>query len=294
MIMGILAFGTCLLVSFGMYQILAVVFALPSGKAREALKNIHGKQAFLQKIESSLLNPLAKLFEKLFPMSEYKKQRMTADFGRLERRETPERFMAMILARSFLIVLIGLIFVPLGSPILTLLIAATAVMSYFHATQDIRKKVEKLNHEIEAELPRLVESLNYAIPKNRDLIAFFEKYRKVAGTALGRELDQLVFDMKTGNHSVSLRNLDARLQIPNVSALIAILCGVHQGVNQRTGLLILEQDIRTQQRERLRREAERRPGRIKAASFILTVLMIGMFMVPLILLILWNLQSVGF
>jgi ABC-type Fe3+ transport system permease subunit len=73
-----------------------------------------------------------------------------------------------------------------------------------------------------------------------------------------------------------------------------VLCGVHQGIDQQTSLLILEQDIRTQQRERLRREAEKRPGRIKAASFILTILMILMFMVPLAMLIIRNLQSVGF
>ena len=35
-------------------------------------------------------------------------------------------------------------------------------------------------------------------------------------------------------------------------------------------------------------------GRIKVASFILTILMILMFMIPLILLIIKNLQSVGF
>jgi hypothetical protein len=57
---------------------------------------------------------------------------------------------------------------------------------------------------------------------------------------------------------------------------------------------VLEQDIRTKEREALRREMEKRPGRIKAASFILTILMIFMFMVPLILLIIKDLQIVGF
>jgi len=69
---------------------------------------------------------------------------------------------------------------------------------------------------------------------------------------------------------------------------------VHQGVDQKTSLLILEQDIRTKQRETMRREMEKRPGRIKAASFILTVLMILMFMVPLVLMILGNLKIAGF
>jgi hypothetical protein len=160
--------------------------------------------------------------------------------------------------------------------------------------QSIRKKVEAQNREIEAELPRLVETLNYTLQDNRDLVAFFEKYRKVSGKALGTELDRLIVDMKTGNQEVALRKMDARLGLPSFAALCAILCGVYQGVDQRTSLLVLEQDLRTKERENLRRLMEKRPGRIKAASFILTIFMILMFMVPLILLIINSLQNVGF
>jgi hypothetical protein len=57
---------------------------------------------------------------------------------------------------------------------------------------------------------------------------------------------------------------------------------------------MLEQDMRTKEREALRRSMEKRSGRIKVASFILTITMIFLFMVPLILLIIENLQAVGF
>ena len=117
--------------------------------------------------------------------------------------------------------------------------------------------------------------------------------RRVAGRALGTELDRLLADMKTGNQEAALRRMDARLGLPSFSALCAILCGVHQGVDQRVSLLVLEQDLRTKEREALRRAMEKKPGRIKTASFILTVLMILMFMVPLVLMIIENLRAVG-
>jgi hypothetical protein len=153
--------------------------------------------------------------------------------------------------------------------------------------------VEAQNREIEAELPRLVETLNCALQDSRDLLAFFEKYRRVAGKALGTELDRLLADMKTGNQEAALRRTDARLGLPSFSALCSILCGAHQGVDQHVSLLVLEQDLRTKEREALRRTMEKKPGRIKTASFILTVLMILMFMVPLVLMIIENLQAVG-
>ena len=111
---------------------------------------------------------------------------------------------------------------------------------------------------------------------------------------LGMELDRLIVDMKIGNQESALRHMDARLGLPSFTSLCAILCGVNQGVDQQVGLLILEQDMRTKEREKLRRNLEKCPARIKVASFILTMLMILMFMVPFILLIIQNIQAVGF
>jgi len=226
-------------------------------------------------------------------MGEYKTKRLKADFSRLGLAQTPQEYVGAAMAKSMLLALVGLLFIPMGVPWLAFITALAALLAYFQTTQAVRKKVEAQNREIEAELPRLVETLNYTLQESRDLLAFFEKYRKVSGTALGTELDRLLADMKTGNQEAALRRMDARLGLPSFAALCAALCGVHQGVDQRLSLLVLEQDLRAKERETLRRLMEKRPGRIKAASFLLTVLMILLFMVPLVLLILSNLQAVG-
>lgn len=293
MITIFLGFVTAALVSLGLYRLAEAVIPLPSAASHKALLNIHGKVSFTRKLEHVILEPISNTLSKLIPMSEYRRKRTAADLDRLGRKESPEQFTARIMTHSLLLCLLGLLFIPLGFPILTLPMAVVAVLAYFRSTQELRKKVEHLNEEIEAELPRMVETLNYSLSDSRDLISFFEKYRSVAGPTLGRELDRLLFEMRTGNHAAALRNLDARLQIPSLSALISILCGVHMGVDPKTSLLLLEQDMRTRQRERLRREAGKRPDRIKAASFLLTIFMILLFMVPLALLILRSVQSTG-
>jgi hypothetical protein len=281
------------LLAYGLYVAVHAALGLPSHKAVEAVRNIHGRRELTKRLQNALLS-LAKLLSKLFPMSEYKARRMEADFSRLRVKQTPQEFVSTAMARSLLFAILGLLFIPLGIPLLALLTAATALLAYFQSMQTIRKRVEAQNHEIEAELPRLVETLNYTLQDNRDLLEFFEKYRKVAGKALGSELDRLLIEMKTGNQEAAMRRMDARLGLPSFAALCAVLCGVNQGVDQHTSLLVLEQDMRAKERETLRRSMEKRPGRIKAASFILTMLMILMFMVPLVLLIIHNLQTVGF
>lgn len=282
-----------LLLGIGLYRVVQAALCLPTVKSIAAIRNIHGKRGMTERLQTALM-PLARLISQLFPMSEYRKKRMEADFARLRIAQKPEDFVATAKVRSLLLALVGALFIPLGVPLLTMLTAVAALLAYFQATQRIRKRVEAQNQEIEAELPRLIETMNYTLQDNRDMLAFFEKYHRVAGVALGRELERLILDMQTGNHEVALRNMDARLGLPSFSALCAVLCGVYQGVDQHTSLLVLEQDMRTKERETLRRLMEQRPSRIKAASFILTILMILMFMVPLMLMIINNLNTVGF
>ena len=289
----ILTVLTGFLIAFGLFRIAQAVLCLPSEKAVDAIQNIHGRKGISEQLQKGLI-PLAGALSKLFPMSEYKTKRLAADFTRLNIRQTPQEYVSALMAKSLLIGFIGLLFIPIGIPWLFLIVAVIAVLSYFRGMQSIRKKVEELNHEIEAELPHLVETLDYSVQDNRDLLSFFEKYRSVVSRALGAELDRLIVDMKTGNQEAALRRMDARLGIPSFTALCAILCGVNQGVDQRVSLLVLEQDMRTKERETLRRHMEKSPARIKAASIILTILMIFMFMIPFVLLIIGNLQSAGF
>ena len=292
--MTILLFvSLAVLLSVGLYFLAQAALGFPSGRSIHAIQDIHGKQSLTQRFQNALL-PLAKLISRLFPMSEYRRKRLEADFTRLHISEKPEDFVSKAKARSLLLALIGALFIPLGIPWLALLTSFTSVLAWFRSMQTIRKKVEVQNCEIEAELPRLTETLTYTLQDNRDLLGFFEKYRKVAGKAMGSELDRLILDMKTGNQEAALRGMDARLGLPSFAALCSVLCGVHQGVDQRTSLLVLEQDMRTKERETLRRLMEKRPGRIKAASFVLTVLLILLFMVPLVILIINSFQAVGF
>ncbi len=282
------------LIAYGLYSLLAGLLMLPSSAARNALRYRLGKPSFSKQLENKLLSPAIRLLAKLLPMSEYRERHMRADFDRLGKEQEPRKFVAETIVKSVAFALVGLLLIPLGIPILFVLVAVGAVLNYFRAMQDIQQKVGNVNRELQLELPRLVETLNYTLEDNRDLLSFMIQYRKVAGVTMSRELDKLIFEMKTGNHTIALRNLEARLQLPQFSSLVSILCGVHQGVDQRTALQILEQSLRTQQREQLRRESEKRPGRVKAASFILTMIMIVMFMVPLVMLIIRNMSSVGF
>ena len=138
-----------------------------------------------ERLQAGLL-PLARLISRIFPMSEYKRKRMEADFARLHMSETAQEYVGTAMTGSLLLAFVGTLFIPLGVPLLALLTAVAALLAYFQAMQRIRKRVEAQNREIEAELPRFVETMNYTLQDNRDMLAFFEKYRRVARHGIGQ------------------------------------------------------------------------------------------------------------
>jgi hypothetical protein len=74
-------FPVRLLLGCGLYRIAQAALNLPSGKTVVAINNIHGKRDTAKRLQDMLL-PLARLFSKLFPMSEYRQKRLQADFSR--------------------------------------------------------------------------------------------------------------------------------------------------------------------------------------------------------------------
>ena len=289
----ILSVSFMALICVGLYMIAGRVLYLPHKNAVNAIHHPHGKPSFDEQAAKTM-RPITTLIAKLFPMSDYKRQRYEADLARLGISTTPQEYTAGLIAKSLLLAILGLAFIPLGIPWLSIITCLAGVLSYFQSSQKIKKQVEKLNHAIDAELPRMVGTMECTLGDNRDLIGFFSRYRRVAGKVLGQELDMLLTDLQTGNQELALRRMEGRVQSSNLSALIMVLLGVDQGTDQRTSLAILSRDIRTKERELLRRRMEKRPGRIKTACFLLTIEMILMFMVPLVMMIVGTLSEVGF
>ena len=282
-----------ILLALGIWKMAASVLLLPTKEVRSRIRNPNGKPSTDEQLRSALRS-LTKLLEKHLPVGEYKLHRLQMDFDRLGMTESPRQFLAFAMARSIAVGLLGLSFILLGIPWLSLITVVLATLMYAQSSQNIRNKVQKLNRRIEAALPRMVDTMEHTLKGDRDLITFFRRYRKSAGTALGRELDVLIADMQTGNQEMALKRMDTRIGSANFSALIAILCGVSQGIDQRTSLAILASDLRTRERERLKKQLDSNPGRIKGASLVLTFTMVGMFMVPLIMMVIETLSATGF
>lgn len=282
-----------LLITVGLYTFLKSSLRLPNTQAIAAIKNLNGKVSFEQSLKKAL-KPLSKIIERLLPISQYKEENMQNDFNRLGITDSPQEYTALLKAKSIVTCILGCIFIPLGIPLISIFIAVITILMYLKNVNDIKKKIEKINNNIQSELPRFIETLNYSLDGSRDFISFVERYRSVAGNELGKELDRLLIDLKTGDSQAALMKMDRRVGLPTLSKLVAILCNVSIGIDKQQSLLLLEQDVRAKEREYIKDQLNKQPRRIKASSIILTLLMILLFMIPLGVMIFDNLILAGF
>lgn len=288
----LLLFGAILL-TLGLYHITGVILVLPSGNTKTVFRQLFGKRTFKQKMHEKLVLPLAKAISKMIRISEYKRRRWKSDLQRADIKKTPELYISENLSKSVWIGAAGFLFVPLGMPFITILLILLAFMFYRKNSGKLKDHIAKVNKDIEAELPRMVETLNYTLSETNDLLKFFERYRRVAGAAMGKALDRLIFNMKTGNTEDALREFDRTLAIPQITTLVSTLIGITHGIDQRTTLIVLEKDFRSRQREQLHREIDKRPGKVRLASVIMVFGMVILMLVPLIVMVVRTLSETG-
>ncbi len=281
------------LLALGLYNVVGSIFVLQSRNTKTAFRQLFVKRTFKQKLYEKLVLPLAKVIAKVLHISEYKRRRWKSDLQRADIQKTPELYISENLSRSFWIGATGFLFVPLGMPFITVLLILYALLIYRKNSGKLKDKIAKMNKDIEAELPRMVETLNYTLNDTNDLLKFFERYRRVSGAAMGKALDRLIFNLKTGNSEDALREFDRNLSIPQITTLVSTLIGVTRGVDQRTTLIVLEKAVRARQREQLRREIDKRPGKVRLASVVLVFGMVILMLVPLIVMVVRTLGETG-
>jgi hypothetical protein len=134
---------------------------------------------------------------------------------------------------------------------------------------------------IEAETPRFTSYVVQNIAHRQDTPAIIHGYRKVAGEALGKELDILYADMRTKNHEAALIDFESRIDSPLVSELVRGLIGLERGEDMQAYLLNAEARMNEHEVATLEKEAAARPDRLAPASWALFASIMFLYMAVL-------------
>lgn len=266
---------TFIFMFYGIYIIIASQLNLPKGKTVKVLVRMGNLDKEIGNIDM-IRQKIALRIVPLIKIDEHKKKRLTAGLRTLDMQITPEMYKALIISKTFLI-LLCLIPIFMTIPLLSILIILLAVVTYFKGDSNIEKALEIKKTEIEYELPRFASNIKQELKATRDVLSILERYQKNAGNAMKKELEITIADMKSSDYTAALIRFEARISSAMLSDVIRGLIGVLRGDNNVTYFEMLSHDFDALELERLEGIAMKQPGKIMKYLFLLLVCFILMY-----------------
>lgn len=157
------------------------------------------------------------------------------------------------------------LFVPLLTPVIVIL----AVLLYFQEMQKADERLKAKRDEIEAQLPRLVATIEQELKSGRNVVGMLERFRMNAGESLSGELDILIADMRSSNYEAALTRFESRINSPMLSDVVRGLIGVLRGDDSAVYFQMLSHDFKQIELQRLKAEAQKIPPKIRVFSFVM-------------------------
>lgn len=278
------------LIGVGLYLILADLLRIPFIKTSKAVVNLSKRQKkktlslelWLQNLSSWMANKIH--------LNEYKRLQLESDLKTAGVNLSPEQYKANALLKAGLsgIFAIPFLFIfPLLSPVFIII----GIAMYFKKSKEIQEKIKAKRSAIEYELSRLVFSIEKTLTHNRDILAILDNYRENAGPELKYELNITVADMRSGNYESALTRLEARVGSSMLSDVVRGLIAVLRGDDTAAYWANLSVKFSDVQRQLLKQQAVKVPGKVKRLSMILLFCFIGVYGVVIVMQIVMQLGA---
>ena len=135
----------------------------------------------------------------------------------------------------------------------------------------VKVRIGSKRSRIEADLPRLVATIDKKIDYQRDILNILTEFSKYARPEMRHELDITIADMHSGNEEAAITRLESRVGSPMMSDVCrGFFTMIHGDVakNYWTSLAIKFAEI---QRQRLKSEAAKVPRKVRRLSMCLLV-----------------------
>lgn len=267
----------------GLYQLVTSIVTVPSGHGKHTLSVFKAAVGAKAQLRKAVITPLIEQVAKLIRLEPYKRQELLSNLKRAGFTLSPEQYYAEALVYGALVELYAFFMLQMGMPLFALVAMALGIVIAYRQLDKLKSKIKEVNEKLLAELPDFISAITYSLDMSSDLQTNFEKYQKVSGPEMMRDLDVLIADMRSGRPEDALRRFDIRIGIPDLSTFIAGLIETTRGVDQRMYFRVLCEEMKAKKHEMLKRELAKRPGKIRKVTFVLVVCFILQYLVPVAL-----------
>ncbi|WP_414150429.1 hypothetical protein ACIZ62_13935 [Acetobacterium carbinolicum] len=257
-----------MLCGYGLFQMVGGIFDVPTHREIKTIMAVGKKKKEKVNVLDAFIFKVSHLIIPYVRINPYKRKKMNNALKSLGSLDTPEMVYGRAFVESGIYAGVGLILLSVH-PIFTCILLFYAIQRFSTQIGMIDQLMRKRREKIERELPRFVNTVQQEIKKRQDLLAILIDYRKISDGELGEELEVTIADMKTSDYENAVSRLDARVVSSLLSdvtqGLIAVLRGDDIGVYFEQ----LAIQLRSFDKNRLKKEMNRRLEKIKKYPYIL-------------------------
>jgi flagellar protein FlaJ len=280
MVVLIVLFGASL--AAGLFFLTADLLRLPYLKTSKAMINTGREKKTAAKTAETYLLTVAVKLAPYIRMDEYKKGRLKNILKASGLNMEPEVYQAFAVAKAGAVML-GVIPAILVFPLLSIIVVFLSVMIYFQEINRADELLAAKRGTIESELPRFVSTIEQELKNSRDILSIVENYKKNAGEQFAGELDILVADMRSSSYEAALTRFEARLNSPMLSDVVRGLISVLRGDDGAMYFQMLAHDFKQMELQRLKKEAQKIPPKIRVFSFVMLMCFLATYLVIIVM-----------
>ena len=280
-----------LVIALGVFMIAADSLHIPYLRTSIAMDRLARRQKEKTSQVDIWLKGLAVWIAGKLRLNEYRKAQLASDLRSAGIPLTPEMHIANSLVQS-LLVGAGAIPFLFFMPFISAVLVGSAVFLYFYNARGVAEKIREKRRQIEFELPRFVAHIDKTLKHNRDVLAIIDSYKENAGDAMKSELEITAADMRSGNYEAALTRLESRVGSSMLSDTTRGLIGVLRGDDTDAYWSNLALKFSDYQRQLLKAEALKVPGKVRRLSMVLLYCFLAMYMIVIILQIADSMQGI--
>ena len=132
-----------------------------------------------------------------------------------------------------------------------------------------------------------MSTIEQELKNSRDVLSIVEKLQKERrGKNFANELEILAADMRSSSYEAALTRFEARINSPMLSDVVRGLIGVLRGDDGAMYFQMLSHDFKQMELQRLKKEAQKIPPKIRVYSFVMLVCFMLIYIVVILMQIL--------
>lgn len=283
---------TFILVFLALYFFALDLLKVPLLKTSKAV-NAVASASKKSKAYQILFTELSELVSHFIYINPYKRQRKDEKLKAAGITDTPEIYTAKYLILALLVGILSVICFIIMSPLLGLLVGILAILVYMLGDDKLNKLIEERRDKIEADLNPFVSHIAKTVAHNKDVVFLLENYIQYCGPELAEQLKITVADMRSGNDKNALQRFEARVNSKELSEVTRGLIAVLSGDDTSAYWANLQIKFGQLQRQRLKRQADKIPGKVLACTLAVAVCFIAMMLVAMFVSMSGELSAFG-